>query len=92
VVADITSNGPGLLVLTDLSFPGWTAQADGRPAELRVADGFFRAVPLSAGSHRVTFRYRPLSLLVGAAISVLSAVTLAAVLLFARPASARSLL
>jgi len=92
VVADITSNGPGLLVLTDLAFPGWTAQADGRPAELRVADGFFRAVPLTAGSHRVTFRYRPLSVLIGAAISVLSALTVAAVLLFARPANARSLL
>jgi Bacterial membrane protein YfhO len=92
VVADITSNGPGLLVLTDLAFPGWTAQADGRPAELRVADGFFRAVPLTAGSHRVTFRYRPLSVLIGAAISVLSALALAAVLLLARPANARSLL
>jgi hypothetical protein len=92
VVADITSNGPGLLVLTDLAFPGWTAQADGRPAELRVADGFFRAVPLTAGSHRVTFRYRPRSVLVGAAISLLSALTLAAALLFARPANARSLL
>jgi Bacterial membrane protein YfhO len=69
VVAEITSSTPGLLVLTDLWYPGWSAEADGKPAELRRADGFFRAVPLSEGTHRVVFRYRPLSVLVGAAFS-----------------------
>jgi len=92
VVADVTSNGPGLLVLTDLAYPGWTAQADGRQVELRVADGFFRAVPLPEGTHRVIFRYRPLSVLVGGALSLVSAITLVGTLLFARPGHAKSLL
>lgn len=72
VVADVTSNSAGVLVLTDLAYPGWSAEADGRPAELRTADGYFRAVPLSAGSHRVVFRYRPISVVVGAGVSVIA--------------------
>jgi hypothetical protein len=35
-------------------------------------------VPLAAGSHRVTFVYRPRSALLGALISVLSSITLLA--------------
>jgi hypothetical protein len=69
VVAEITTNSPGLLVLTDLFYPGWLAEEDGRRLEIRRADGFFRAVALPPGTHRVTFRYRPLSVLVGAGIS-----------------------
>jgi uncharacterized membrane protein YfhO len=38
--------------------------------ELLRADGYFRAVALPAGSHRVVFRYRPLSFYAGAAISL----------------------
>jgi hypothetical protein len=69
VVAEITTNSPGLLVLTDLFYPGWIAEEQGRRLEILRADGFFRAVALPAGTHRVTFRYRPLSVLVGAGIS-----------------------
>lgn len=70
VVVEVASDAAGLLVLTDLHYPGWTAQADGRAAELLRADGFFRAVAVPAGSHRVVFRYRPVSFYVGAALSL----------------------
>jgi uncharacterized membrane protein YfhO len=69
IVAEITTNAPGVLVVTDLHYPGWIAEEDGKKLDILRADGLFRAVALSAGSHRVTFRYRPLSVLVGAAIS-----------------------
>lgn len=70
VVADLTAGSAGILVLTDLAYPGWIAEEAGRPMELLRADGYFRAVALPAGSHRVVFRYRPLSFYVGAAISL----------------------
>jgi uncharacterized membrane protein YfhO len=50
---------------------------DGRPAPLLRADGYLRAVALGAGSHRVVFRYQPLSFYAGAAISVLALAILA---------------
>jgi uncharacterized membrane protein YfhO len=76
VVAEITTNAAGLLVVTDLHYPGWIAEEGERRLEILRADGFFRAVALPAGSHRVTFRYRPLSVLVGAAISAAALLTI----------------
>jgi hypothetical protein len=69
VVAEIATNSPGLLVLTDLFYPGWIAEEGDRRLEVLRADGLFRAVALSPGSHRVIFRYRPLSHLIGAAVT-----------------------
>jgi len=63
------STGPRILVLTDLFYPGWQAYVDGRPAPLYRADYAFRGVPVPAGDHVVEFEYRPLSFMLGAAIS-----------------------
>jgi hypothetical protein len=72
VSADVTCGAAGLLVLTDLWYPGWTVEVDGRPAPILRADGCVRAVALPAGEHRAVFRYRPWSFLAGAAVSVVS--------------------
>lgn len=76
VVAEIATNTAGLLVLTDLFYPGWTAEEEGRTLEVLRADGLFRAVALPAGSHRVTFLYRPTSFRIGAGISVAALLTM----------------
>jgi hypothetical protein len=76
VVAEITTNSAGLLVLTDLFYPGWIAEEDGRRLEILRADGFFRAVALPAGTHRVIFRYRPLSVVLGAGVSAVALLTI----------------
>jgi hypothetical protein len=61
VVLEVETARPGLLVLRDTYYPGWSAEVDGRPATLWRADVLFRAVPLEAGTHTVTFRYRSLA-------------------------------
>ena len=76
VVAELTTSNPGLLVVTDLHYPGWIAEEDGKRLPLLKADGYFRAVALPAGTHRVVFRYRPLSFTIGAAASVFALLTL----------------
>jgi len=76
LVAEVTSSLPGLLVLTDLNYPGWLAEEGSRRLPILTADGAFRAVALPAGAHRVVFRYRPVSFHAGAAVSVLTALTL----------------
>jgi hypothetical protein len=76
VVAEVTASSAGILVLTDLAYPGWVAEEDGRRLPLLRADGYFRAVALPAGTHRVEFRYRPLSWTIGVALSAIAAVVL----------------
>jgi hypothetical protein len=90
-VLDDTSNSvqvvfraaaPSYLVLNDAYYPGWQAWLDGRPAPIRRADYLMRAIRVPAGIHRLVFTYAPLSYLAGLAISVASALAIAAVLLW----------
>jgi len=78
VVAEMTAGEGGLLVLADLFYPGWIAEENGRRLPLLRADGYFRAVALPPGAHRVVFRYRPLSVYAGLGLSGLALATLAA--------------
>jgi hypothetical protein len=89
VVAEVTANYGGLLVLTDLDYPGWIAEENGKRLPILRADGFFRAVALPAGTHRVVFRYRPLSFYAGAAISGLALLALAGLCYAGEPVRAR---
>jgi Bacterial membrane protein YfhO len=67
--------GPSYLVLSDAYHRGWAAWVDGRSAPVYVADAVFRAVPLEAGHHVVELRFQPLSLVVGAVVSVVALAT-----------------
>ncbi|MCB9140867.1 MAG: YfhO family protein [Anaerolineales bacterium] len=69
---DVTSQMPAVLVLSELSYPGWRATVDGRAAPLLNADGMLRAVALEAGSHQVEMRFRPASVSIGLAISAIT--------------------
>jgi hypothetical protein len=73
VVLQVEAGRPGLLVLRDTYYPGWSAFVDGRPAPLLRADVNFRAVPLEAGTHTVEFRYRSQAFERGLLISAIAA-------------------
>jgi hypothetical protein len=60
-----------MLVLSDTYYPGWKVWVDGRPEKIYQANYAFRAVPLHAGIHQVKFVYDPLSLKLGAGVSLL---------------------
>lgn len=62
----------GILVLTDVWYPGWRASVNGRDAEVLRANGLFRAVRVPAGRSDVVFEYRPASFRRGLALSALS--------------------
>lgn len=71
---DVAGAAAGWLVLTDAHYPGWTAQIDGSPAEIRYANGYQRAVWLPAGSRTVEMRYRTPGLATGALLSGLAVI------------------
>ena len=73
LVLDVTSPNEGFLVLSDQHFPGWEVSVDDQPATLLKANHAFRAVRIPAGTSTVEFRYVPGSMMLGAAISAVTA-------------------
>jgi len=66
------SASAGLLVLSEVDYPGWQVKVDGQPAQVLRADTVLRAVCLPAGSHTVRFEFAPRDLMIGAVISCLA--------------------
>jgi len=66
----------GYLVMDDGWFPGWTATIDGRVVPVLRADYLLRAVHLPPGRHTMRFVYAPLAYLLGAAVTLATALAL----------------
>lgn len=86
----LEAEGPGLLVLSEINYPGWQVYVDGQPAEVQTAHDILRAVELPSGPHQITWRFRPTSLYVGAVVSILSWLTLTVTWLVMRRSSPAS--
>ncbi len=67
------SSGPGVLVVNDAFWPGWTARIDGREVPILAADVLVRAVRWPAGRHTLEMRYQPPEVAWGSAASLLGA-------------------
>jgi len=83
VLADAAA--PGLLILSDVYYPGWSATVDGEPAPVLPADWGLRGVGVASGIHEVTFTYRPRWLLPGAVLMGLGLLAGLALLGIRRP-------
>jgi len=79
VTIDADLDSPGLLVLGDAFYPGWRAYVDGRETKIYPANYVMRSVMLPSGKHRVVFRYAPASFRIGAMISLIALVLVAAI-------------
>jgi hypothetical protein len=78
VIVTATARRPDKLFLADSYYPGWKAFVDGKEAPIEKSLILFRAVKIPAGTHTVRFVYDPLSLKIGAGISLLTLVGLLA--------------
>lgn len=67
---EVNDSWPGFLVLTDTFYPGWKATVDEQPTSIARANYLFRAVPVAAGHHKISFIYDPLSFKIGAAVTL----------------------
>ena len=72
IAIDADVPGNGYVVLADTYYPGWTADVDGRPTAMYRANLSIRAIPVTAGRHRIHLSYAPPGWRSGAAGSVLS--------------------
>ncbi len=72
----VQNSARGLLSISEAVYPGWEAYVDGQPTPILRANGLLRSViipPIEDGQpHEVTFVYRPLSVRLGSAISILT--------------------
>jgi hypothetical protein len=59
VQTDLPNSGSFFLILTDASYPGWTATVNGKPMSIYKADVMFRAVQIPEGKTTVVFEYKP---------------------------------
>ena len=59
---EIESDKGGLVVFSEVYYPGWTATIDGQPAEVGRADYVLRAINVPAGHHEVVFKFDPQSI------------------------------
>jgi hypothetical protein len=63
---------PGLVILADVFYPGWTLTIDGQPATILRANRLMRGAAVGAGMHRLVYTYAPLSFRLGGLISLAS--------------------
>jgi hypothetical protein len=60
----------GLLVVSEVDYPGWEVYVDGKKKQILTTDYLFRGVMLSGGQKSVEFKFRPGTLKAGAAVSI----------------------
>jgi len=67
LTVEVTTDADGLLVLTDLHYPGWQAYVNGKKEKVLRVNGLVRGVPVREGGSEVVFKYRPASFMAGTA-------------------------
>jgi hypothetical protein len=65
ITLSVTASTPGLLVLSQVAIPGWVASVDGQEASILQTNYLFQGIPIPAGNHSVTLRYRAPQLALG---------------------------
>lgn len=70
--AEVNTSDRRLLVFSQIYYPGWQAQIDGQPAELRRVNVIQQGVVVPAGAHTVELIFSPGSFWVGLIISVIA--------------------
>ena len=72
-VLEVTTEAPGLLVVTDSWLPGWTARVDGAQTPVHRGNHAQRVIPiLRPGRHTISMDYQPPGFAIGCAITALS--------------------
>jgi hypothetical protein len=67
------TNQPTAILLSQMYFPGWTAEVNGKPATLLMANSLIMGAIIGPGNkHELTFRYSPGDFYLGSIITLAS--------------------
>jgi uncharacterized membrane protein YfhO len=77
----IETGSAGVLVVSQIYYPGWRATIDGERVRVLDANYALTGIPVPAGSHSVRLTFAPGSFIAGLAITTLSALLLGVLLL-----------
>ncbi len=66
---DVTTPSDGILVLSEIFYPGWKAYIDGAEQNILRANWNLRALEVSQGDHKIEIRFEPKPLYSGTIIS-----------------------
>ena len=70
VVIHASMSCRGMVLLSDVFFPGWHAEVDGHSTPVYEVNEAMRGVIVPRGDHRITMRYRPASALAGGLLTL----------------------
>ena len=56
---DVSSTAGGIVVFSEIYYPGWTATVDGSPVGVGRVDYVLRAMRVPAGKHKVVLTFKP---------------------------------
>ena len=59
---DVRSDKGGVLVFSEIYYPGWTATVDGKPVEVGRVNYVLRAIQVAPGNHKVELTFFPKSI------------------------------
>jgi hypothetical protein len=68
----LTTHQAGMLVLSEVFYPGWKATIDGESLPIQRLEGFLRRVNVPEGIHQVVFIFQPEVFWVGMTISLIT--------------------
>ena len=61
ITIDVETSADGVLVLSEIFYPGWTSFIDGTPSKVYRVDYCLRGIVTPAGHHTVVLRFSPTS-------------------------------
>jgi uncharacterized membrane protein YfhO len=86
----VHSTGRGILVVSEVFYPGWTAVVNAQNVSIYRVDGVLRGVSVPNGESSVRFEYRPRSVRFGFALTLTAIVATVVLAFFSRAAAKAS--
>ena len=66
----VKTNGPGRVVFSEITYPGWIVKVDGQPSALEISEGILRSVKIPDGAHVIQMDFIPIDLFIGLGILI----------------------